>query len=80
MKINHFVKKFHGLKGKKVFYSGANDHMSTSNVGLCEQKHRFVNPHLNDHSFSCSNRLSSYYQIKNFLYAPLYLQYKNSNY
>ena len=25
--------------------------MSTSNVGLCEQKHRFVNPHLNDHSF-----------------------------
>ena len=25
--------------------------MSTSNVSLCEQKHRFVNPHLNDHSF-----------------------------
>ena len=25
--------------------------MSTSNVGLCEQKHRFVNPHLNNHSF-----------------------------
>ena len=25
--------------------------MSTSNVGLGEQKRCFVNPHLNDHSF-----------------------------
>ena len=25
--------------------------MGTSNVGSCEQKHRFVKPHLNDPSF-----------------------------
>ena len=25
--------------------------MTTFNLGLCEQRHRFVNPHLNDNSF-----------------------------
>ena len=25
--------------------------MSTSDLGLCEQKHRFVNTHLNEHNF-----------------------------
>ena len=39
--------------------------MNTSNVGLCEQKHRFVNPHLNDHSFQLQQPIVFIYRLRN---------------